>query len=403
MLTNTPRGKGSRNLSRRAWLSLLAGVVGCGNAQITKGGSGPIGNDTGGTRSARDAGPGSGALQDSGAGGAPVFHVEGGTTPPVTGADGSAGHPGNTCAAATTEVTPTPLDIALLVDTSYSMDFDLRWQYVKGALTSFVASPGQDDLGLALQFFPLREQCDVNAYAAPAFPMANVVSAHTDIEDTLNSRRMSGGTPIVQALQGMGTYAMKWAGDHPDHKTVIVVATDGVPDSTCSASSLNPPNDLPNAAKTAKALAAGSPALPVFVIGVGAELEALNTIADAGGTGAAVLIADGASAQKQFLDALRNIRQKSLGCDYVVPDAQSGAIDYDTVNVDFTEGSRTADAFYYVADAGRCGLKPDAGWYYDDAKTPTKVILCPKTCDRVAKAPTARIDIAYGCKRREVR
>jgi hypothetical protein len=310
--------------------------------------------------------------------------------------------PGDTCAAAKAEVKPVPLDIALLVDTSYSMDFDLRWQYVKGALLSFVSSPAQDDLGLSLQFFPLREQCDVGSYALPALPMATVADARDDIAQTLGARRMSGGTPLVQVLQGMGDYAAKWATDHADHKTVIVVATDGVPDATCSATSLNPPNDLPNAAKTAKALATGSPALPVFVIGVGDELDALNAIADAGGTGSAVLISNGANAQRDLLEALRSIRQKSLGCEYLVPDASSGAIDYNTANVDFTEG-RAKSTFFYVDDASGCGLKPNEGWYYDDAKSPTKVILCPATCDRVANAEAARIDIAYGCKRREVR
>jgi hypothetical protein len=138
------------------------------------------------------------------------------------------------------------------------------------------------------------------------------------------------------------------------------------------------------------------------VIGVGEELDALNTIADAGGTGSAVLIRDGASAQEQLVNALRDIRRKSLGCDYLVPNDSASAIDYDTVNVDFTASGRTK-SFYYVSDAKDCSLKPDSTWYYDDPTSPTKVILCPDTCTAVADAPTARIDIAYGCKRRMLR
>ena len=67
------------------------------------------------------------------------------------------------------------------------------------SVTSFVGSPGQDDLSLALQFFPLRDTCNIDEYGAPAFPMANVLMSQADIGATLNSRRMSGGTPIVQA------------------------------------------------------------------------------------------------------------------------------------------------------------------------------------------------------------
>ena len=59
--------------------------------------------------------------------------------------------------------------------------------------------------------------------------------------------------------------------------------------------------------------------------------------------------------------ALRSIRQKSLGCDYLVPDAKSGSIDYKTVNVDFTEGKRVASSFFYVDTADGCDLKPTEG------------------------------------------
>jgi Mg-chelatase subunit ChlD len=345
--------------------------------------------------------PGPSSTEPDGSDGV-VIHVDAGMGRPIGVGEGGATPPDTTCAASTTEAKPTPLDLALLVDTSYSMDFDLRWQYVKGALSAFVSSPAEDSLGLSLQFFPERDQCDVDAYAAPVLPMAAVVDSRTDIVKTLESRRMSGGTPLVQALQGIGRYAAGWAEQHPDHRTVIVVATDGVPDDTCAASSLNPPNDLPNAAATAKALATGTPPLPVFVIGVGEELDALGSIAQAGGTGDAVLIKDGASAQKQFLDALRDIRKQSLGCDYVVPKGGATPIDYDTVNVDFTAAGRR-ESFYYVSKPADCTLKPDSTWYYDDPNDPTKIVLCPDTCSAVTSAPTARIDIAYGCKRRTLR
>ncbi|HVW29077.1 MAG TPA: vWA domain-containing protein [Polyangiaceae bacterium] len=392
-----------RDVRRVAALALLGVLAGCSsNGEVTR--SSSI------KPSAKDGGEGgtstnAGEQIDSGASGAGiVLHVDGsvgtgfGAGPSV---DGAAPN-GNTCAAATAEVKPVPLDIALLVDNSYSMDFDLRWEYVKGGLISFVSSPGQGSLGLSLQFFPLRDQCDVDTYAAPALAMAQVSDSEPDIEATLNARRMSGGTPIVQALQGVGAYATDWAKAHDDHRTVIVIATDGVPDDTCAVNSLNPPNSLDNAAKIAQSLATGTPPLPVFVIGVGEELDALNTIAAAGGTGSAVLIADGASAQEQLVDALRNIQKKSLGCEYVVPKDTAMRIDYDTVNVDFTEGGTTT-SFYYAADPKDCSLKPDTTWYYDDPKTPTKIVLCPDTCTEVGKAKTARIDIAYGCKQREVR
>jgi Mg-chelatase subunit ChlD len=401
------RRKGPRNLKRyivplTLGISLACGA--CGSAEVSRGSDGDTGGSGSGARSGEGGGDGEGGdgsgASSSGQGGVggDMFGGGFGASAASGNADGGPTRPGDTCAADKAEVKPVGLDIALLVDTSYSMDFDLRWQYVKGALLSFVAQPDQDDLGLSLQFFPLRAQCDIDTYAEPALAMNSVSDARSDIETTVNARRMSGGTPIVQALQGMGEYATDWAKKHTDRKTVVVMATDGVPDATCSTATSDPPNDITNAAKTAKALLDGSPSIPVFVIGVGAELDALGAIAVAGGTDHAVLIKDGESAQKEFLAALKDIQQKSLTCEYLVP-ADSDGIDFDTVNVEFTQGTNKSD-FFYVDTEGRCNLKPEAGWYYDDPDAPTKVVLCPATCERVSKAVAARIDIAYGCTRR---
>ena len=40
--------------------------------------------------------------------------------------------------------------------TSFSMDFDDKWTNVKAALESFVTNPAYADLGIGLQFFPIR-------------------------------------------------------------------------------------------------------------------------------------------------------------------------------------------------------------------------------------------------------
>jgi hypothetical protein len=391
--------EGQMDVTRYLSVATLACVISCGTPSVTRESGGQFGAGGKSGRAGAGGGDGTGA---SGAGGS----LLGGFGASSTVGQRDAGmvvRPGDTCAADTAEVKPVGLDIALLVDTSYSMDFELRWQYVKGALLSFVSMESVGDLGLALQFFPLRSQCDVGGYATPAFPMANVADARAGVEATLNARRMSGGTPIVQALQGTGDYASAWAKAHSDRKTVVVLATDGVPDETCAGMSAMPPNDLPNAANAAKALATGSPAIPVFVIGVGAELDALDAIASAGGTDRAVLISDGVNAQKEFLDALRAIQKKSLACEYVVPDAKKNGIDFRTVNVELTEGRRAATTFFYVGDPDGCRLEPDEGWYYDDPQAPSQVILCPATCDRVAELEAARIDIAYGCTQRTVR
>ncbi len=336
------------------------------------------------------------------AGGAPILSVESGGQPGFTlGPDGSVGGAPGACVTDTAEARPAPLDIALLVDTSYSMDFELRWQYVKGALLAFLSGVEKSDLGVALQLFPDRLQCSTASYGDPAVPMASFAAARPEIERVVNARRMSGGTPIVQALQGTGAYVVDWAKQPPDRRSVVVLATDGVPDSTCSGDSFDPPNSLENAARVAQDLAQGTPSVPVFVIGVGKELDTLHRIAEAGGTDKATLVQDGSSAQQALLAALEDVQRRSLGCEYTIPSPSSGDIDYEKVNVEYTERGQRPSTFLYVDGEAGCSAQHD-GWHYDDAAAPKKIVLCPEACSRVARASGARIDLAYGCRRNEL-
>jgi hypothetical protein len=166
-------------------------------------------------------------------------------------------------------------------------------------------------------------------------------------------------------------------------------------------SSFKPPNSLANAAAVAKQLAEGTPPVPVFVIGVGSELSALDSIAEAGGSKKAILVTVGNDTTRQFLDALASIRQTSLACEYPIQSPQSDTIDYSAVNVRFTEVGHEPETFYYVSSAAACGAETKSSWHYDNAAAPTKVVLCPETCSRVSAATDARIDTVFGCKRND--
>jgi len=52
-----------------------------------------------------------------------------------------------------------------------------------------------------------------------------------------------------------------------------------------------------------------------------------------------------------------------------------------------------------VRDRAACGAT--GGWYYDDNRAPTRVTLCPATCDRTQQelaAGSARIEVQFGCQ-----
>jgi hypothetical protein len=203
-------------------------------------------------------------------------------------------------------------------------------------------------------------------------------------------------------MEGMLDYLRGWASAHPGRKPVMVLATDGIPDDTCSAADIDPPNSLENAVALARSAYTGLPSIPVFVIGVGAELSALNGIAEAGGTGAAAVLSTGGNVTQKFLEALDGIRTSAISCEYEIPEPGMGKIDFDAVNVTFEEPAAPLDTFFYVDDAAACSISSDESWYYDDPAQPRHVVLCPKACERVSAARNAKVSIAFGCKRNDL-
>ncbi|HEY5377030.1 MAG TPA: vWA domain-containing protein, partial [Polyangiaceae bacterium] len=305
----------------------------CSSApDVVAGNMGPSGSgDSAGAAGEANANGGNG----NGAG--PSLDLDGGNN------GGALGVNMDTCAANAQRVALVPLDMGLGVDTSYSMDFDDKWIQVRDALNVFANNPNYTNMGVALQFFPVRLQCDVAAYAAPIVPMQVLPGVQPAFSSAVDAQRMFGGTPLVQVMQGMVGYMRGWAKAHTDRKPVLVLATDGIPDDTCSASDIDPVNSLDNALALAKDSFEGDPSIPVFVIGVGEELTALNAIAKAGGTDSAAVIATTGNVTEKFLAALDNIRHRALSCDYAIPPPTSGEIDYDAVNVTFREGAAKAE------------------------------------------------------------
>jgi hypothetical protein len=40
----------------------------------------------------------------------------------------------------------------------------------------------------------------------------------------------------------------------------------------------------------------------------------------------------------------------------------------------------------------------DDGWYYDDADSPTKIILCPTACSAANATKNSKLEAVVGCK-----
>ncbi len=308
---------------------------------------------------------------------------------------------GEVCASLGRQVTLVPLDLLVLLDVSGSMDYDLKWVAVKSALKSFVSRTDLVGLGVGLQYFPQRAQCRVDAYETPAVPIGVLPGESATILGSLDVQRMSGGTPTVPALQGTVSYAKAYLSDpaHAGRKAAIVLATDGMPDTSCSGADLSDagmlPNSIENVAAVARAAASTSPEVKTFVIGVGKELGSLDEVADAGGTSSAVLVDVTGNADVQFLSALTRIRHDALGCDFALP-TQATDIDVTKARIRF-EPDNGGPVIRVPRRGGSSACGSDQGWYFDNPASPTKVNLCDLTCDTITGGNTGTFRVEFAC------
>jgi len=260
-----------------------------------------------------------------------------------------------------------------------------------------------DDLGTCdvVPGFCINEtDCRVDTYATAAAPIAELPAASTDILGVISGVEPDGDTPSGPALSGAITHAQAWAAQHPDHRVVAVLATDGLPTS-CE------PLEIADVAQVAASGRAATPSISTFVIGVfGAEdLEApanLNSIANAGGTNEAFMVDTQGDVTAQFRDALNQIRGAHLACELAIPAPEAGmTLDFNQVNVTFDNGSGPATLFY-VEQQSACDSMT-GGWYYDKLPStgaPERIVVCPTTCDQFGQVEMGSVQIQLGCATR---
>ena len=337
-----------------------------------------------------------------------------------------------------------------------------KWQAVTAALTSFVQDPSSADLGVGIQFFPLpvstslptctssigctgssvcvmnpatnqgncqalcpgsgmcgtadcvptgnpvypgycsNDNCDFGAYRQLQVEIATLPGSASAILSAMQAQTPLGGTPTFSAITGAIQHAQDWAVQQPDHKVVVVLATDGLP-TLCPVvqSAADEAHVIDLCKQAASDAANGAPSVLTFVIGLGA-VGNLDSIAAAGGTDHAFIVDPAQDVAKQFADALAAIRGSVMTCEFKLPDpdADAGDIDYGKVNVQYTPGGGAQQTIFYVGNEADCD--PDlGGWYYDtdpSQSAPTRIIMCPKTCESLQADPNAKVDIAIGCK-----
>lgn len=260
--------------------------------------------------------------------------------------------------------------------------------------------------------------CRSATYATPAAPIAELPGARAALVDVIQSSMPDEGglTPSGPALQGALEQAKSWAKAHPERQVVAVLATDGLPTLQAGSPTTCEPvrylEDIDAVVALATEGRTKAPAVSTFVIGVVGPDDTsaptiLNGIARAGSSTEAFIVDTSGDVQAEFRAALNAIRASGLSCDLSVPKEDEGkSVDYDKVNVEFTNEAGTKQELYRVDGAASCADAPSGqGWYYDTdpkASAPTRISVCPKVCTEFQKTNMGSVNIALGCEQRIV-
>ncbi len=305
------------------------------------------------------------------------------------------------CHAESREGKGIPIDFYFVVDKSNSMGSDAgmqsRWSAMANALNTFVRSPSSAGLGAGVNFFPKSSTgnntlCSVNDYRVPDVPIALLPDVAPRIATALAAQRLSPGTPTTPALDASLAYARAEKIARVTRDVAVVLVTDGQP-TGCSST-------ITNTTTVVRNYATGSPPVRTYVLGIGPSTSNLNALAQAGGTAPARLIESGGEAE--LVGAFNAIRDNTITCDYQIPMRPGEVLDYSLVNIQVRVGINGAlMPLAKVTNAAACG--PQGGWYYDQPvppanPPPSRITLCPATCDPLVQTAGSHLDMLVGCK-----
>ncbi len=346
------------------------------------------------------------ATQSNGAGGHGAGTGEGGLNLGAGGGSGGSTSQGvgGGCATASADAKLLPLSMYITIDQSGSMgtpsdpnnfNSPTRFAVVQMAFAQFFSDPAAADLKVAMRFWPYG-MCDDNLcdskFCEP--PEVNIGPLSDpkqvmDLTNALNAHGPTNGTPTYTALEG----ATKWAANYAfqmgkSEKVVVLLVTDGEPTS-CN-------TDINAIANLADVAYQGAGVL-TFAIGIdGSNQATMDQIAMAGQTKQAFMIKAGGMAAQDLLKALKAIQGAAVACTFKIPDPPPGEqLDPGKVNVQYTPSGGMPQTIGQVPDFSSCG--PKGGWYYDNAKNPTTINLCPVSCTAIQNDNGAKIAVIFGC------
>jgi hypothetical protein len=333
------------------------------------------------------------------------------------------------CATGVAPAEPVAVDMYLLLDRSVTMKLpqdtipacvvgdstEARWCYAINALAGFFDAPTSNGMGVALGFFPHGECgwvvypdeqncceggdcCEGSDDAVPDVALGELPKHRAALVEALDAQDPLGTTtPIEAALRGLVSYTANHT--QTGRAMVGVFVADGEPNG-CD--------------RDADALAdivqehLDESGQRTFVIGMdGADFAVLEVIAQAGGAQPhSSYCEEGASSchyynvgdgdPRAFVDALQQIQRAVSECQFNVPEGETGLPDPDEVRLDYSSGTQPTPVPLPRTDSARtCGDGP--GWYYDDKDAPTRLVLCPASCEKAQSDTLVTLEVLLGC------
>jgi hypothetical protein len=236
---------------------------------------------------------------------------------------------------------------------------------------------------------PNHVSCDLSRYQ-PTLPVAELPGASNAVVAQVASQATRGGTPTLLALQGSASAATDFAQKNPDHRVIVLLATDGLPthcDPAVDPVVTDPASGIPKLVSAAEEAAKSG--IDTFVIGVFTPEEAadaqenLGQIAKAGGSGEAFIVSTSGDVDKSFLETLTKIRRAAKACEFSMPTPNGTTLDATRVlvRIDVASGH---DVEVQRRDSKQDCDPVSGGFYFDrdpfDPIPPTRFTLCPASC-----------------------
>jgi Mg-chelatase subunit ChlD len=247
-------------------------------------------------------------------------------------------------------------------------------------------------------------ECAPAGYEIPAVAIGELPGSQTGLLRALTAKVPRGGTPMRAAVEGALKHLRAHLEKNPGRKAVLVLASDGLP-------SCDPTTDgIPAVVELVRMAQMAAPSIATYVVGVFAPAEIpraqpqLDMVAMAGGSNQAFVVSANSDLAMRLQEALDTIRGAALACDFTIPPPKDGMLDFSKVNVRYTPTGGAAGELPYVRSMAGCD-PTRGGWYYDVDPAmgkPTRVLVCPSTCQQFKKDGSAKVDLLFGCATRSI-